>query len=107
MKNLTFLAVLLVLAGLAYEFGRRYRGRGDGRGTDDRAHPIVETTPSLRAAAESESDQVELARRSGGINPAAPFAQNTISAQRGYEAARSDLEAALKQIESLPVPERM
>jgi hypothetical protein len=98
-RNLTVLLVLLIVAAISYGLGRKHGGH----------HRITsaantETAPKARvirtAKAPHENPQSALHR-------GAPFAQNLTSAERGYEAASINLDEALKQIASLPVPERM
>ena len=106
MKNVTLVAIVLVVAGVSYGLGRRHWARPAA------VSPIQASFSGAQGSEAGTSRKGDLDRAGfgGGVergDPAAPFAQNMSAAQRGYEAARVDLEAALKQIEGLPVPERM
>ena len=106
MKNVTLVALLLLVAGLSYVLGRRHAVSPDAAG----AQSVVAQIHDLQSSSTpktSENKPLETVRAFQRIDTTAPFAQNMTAAERGYEAARIDLEAALKQIESLPVSERM
>ena len=106
MKNVTFLAILLLVAGLSYGLGRRQGGGSAAtQQTNSSVAPLQDSQASLQRRA--DRDRFENGSAPDRIAVAAPFAQNMTAAQRGYEAAQLDLDAALKQIETLPVPERM
>src|SRR5687768_11101308 len=100
MRNVTFVAILLVVAGLSYGLGRRNRVPRGTQRTAEQTNSSISAAHDSRASIpmRSDDDRVEMARAFERIDPAAPFAQNMTAAQRGYEAARIDLEAALKQI---------
>jgi hypothetical protein len=110
MKNVVFAVILLVVAGGAYQFGRR---QGLHAISAQTSAPIISPAAGDHGATSSRggesfsNNRNTDARNYGHPDSSAPFAQNMTAAQRGYEAARSDLAAALKQIESLPVSERM
>src|SRR5687767_2249073 len=108
MKNITFAAILLVVAAFGYGLGR-WQGTPRGtQGTAEQPNSVVSAKQDSGAPIPGKSDnkdRVESARGLERIDPAAPFARNMTAAQRGYEAAQIDLEAALKQIESLAVSE--
>src|ERR687895_391002 len=107
MKNVALAVVLLVVAGISYESGRRHGSRQAA--TTDRAltqRKNTETVPVSKPHITRESNRVEdLGFKT--LNRDAPFAQNMTSAERGFEAARINLDDALEQIASLPVAERM
>src|SRR5687768_7182665 len=98
MKYRNVSAILLVVAAIAYGLGRR-------QGMQQRPPPVAAGTVS--AAPEADVAAIAAARdhhppRAIAPNlipdPSLPFAQNVTAAQRGYEAAQRDLDAALKQI---------
>jgi hypothetical protein len=103
MKNVALAMVLVVVAAISYGLGRRHGSKEEA--SAQRSLTSTEKTeatsfPKLRAVTKVHSEL-------GALDRTAPFAQNLTSAERGYEAARINLDEALKQIESLPVPERM
>src|SRR5688500_11137468 len=101
MKNVTFLAILLLVAGLSYGLGRRQGGGSAAtQQTNSSVAPLQDSQASLQRRA--DRDRFENGSAPDRIAVAAPFAQNMTAAQRGYEAAQLDLDAALKQIETLP-----
>jgi hypothetical protein len=107
MRNLIFAAVLLAVAGFAYGLGRTQGGLKN-RATA----PLVSISPPLPDGAEgAERGKFEPSHPSdipeSKILKDAPYVQNMMSAQKGYEAAKVNLDEALKIVESLPVRERM
>jgi hypothetical protein len=106
MKNVALLLTLLVVGAVGYGLGRRH-----GASVRESLPPpptIVEAkspAPAFwsktgkRSSANPVSEQLS--------DPNLPFAQNTSSFARGFEAAKADVDKALSQIASLPVPERM
>jgi hypothetical protein len=104
MKNVALAVVLLTVAAIAYGLGRRH---GSTRISANRALTHAENTeiipkPRIMSKTDRATDD-----KFNALERGAPFAQNMTSAQRGYEAARINLDEALKQIELLPVAERM
>ena len=106
MKNVALAVVLFIVAAISYGLGRRHSSR-EGVLTQRPPANIenTETTSVPKSRAIHKADRAHAEFRA--LDRTAPFAQNLTSAERGYEAARINLEDALKQIESLPVPERM
>lgn len=107
MRNLIFAAVLLAVAAFAYGLGRMQGGLKN-RATA----PLVSLSPPLTDGAEgAERGKFEPSHPSdipeSKILKDAPYVQNMTSAQKGYEAAKVNLDEALKLVESLPVRERM
>jgi len=110
-RTATFIAVLIIVAGLSYGLGRKH-----GAGTRERPHhPAIgqsanlATPPSPGAAAPEDASPQEataIKPALAALDRTAPFVQNMISAQAGYEAAKLNLDNALKQIETLPTSER-
>jgi hypothetical protein len=108
MKKLSYAVFILVVAGAAYGLGRM-QGRAkmvaappgpfDAR-QEHRADPTDRNTLS-------EAKSVSGSFKFEPVNRDVPYAQNMTSAQRGFEAARLNVEDALKQVETLPVAERM
>jgi hypothetical protein len=110
MRNATFAAILLIVAGLSYGLGRWHGTPGGALGTAEQTNSLVPRAPNSEPSNQGKSEEVDgmaSVRTLDRIDPAAPFAQNMAAAQRGYEAAQIDLESALKQIELVPVAERM
>jgi hypothetical protein len=106
MKNVALAVVLLTVAAISYGLGRRHGHNQESSAS--RALMDVESTnsiskPRLTRKADRGGGQSELS----ALDRGAPFAQNMTSAERGYEAASINLDDALKQIESLPVAERL
>jgi hypothetical protein len=103
MKNVALAVVLLAVAAIAYGLGRR----NGSREATNRAPPQVENTETAPKPHMSRAKRAAGEPELKALARGAPFAQNLTSAERGYEAARINLDDALKQIESLPVAERM
>src|SRR6185436_273662 len=108
MKNVALLLALLVVGAAGYGLGRRHGAS------------VRESLPTTPTVVEAESPAPafwSMAGRRSSANPVSeqpqpsdpnlPFAQNTSSFARGFEAARANVDEALGRIESLPVPERM
>jgi hypothetical protein len=108
MRNVTFVTVVLLVAGISYDLGRRHGVGGGAQAIPEQSNslPLLHDAeaPIQKKADRDPSGTIRAVER---IDLAAPYAQNMTAAQRGYEAARADLDAALKQIDSLPVTERM
>src|SRR5688572_12206478 len=100
MKNVALAAVLFIVAAISYGLGRKHGGNREAPA--DRAFTNAESTIPKRHSL-SKGNRVGGDSGSNALERGAPFAQNMTSAERGYEAARIDLDAALKQLESLPV----
>jgi hypothetical protein len=105
MKNVAMAVVLLIVAGISYQLGRKH---GSSREvskeqtiTDSERSPSPEPRVMRKAHRAAEDFQLS------ALDRGAPFAQNMTSAERGYEAARINLDDALNQLASLPVAERM
>ena len=96
--------VLFIVAAISYGLGRKHRGSPEvaagGPPTDG-----ASTVPKRHSL--SKANRVPGDSAFNALERGAPFAQNMTSAERGYEAARINLDDALKQIASLPVAERM
>src|SRR5688572_8736329 len=106
MKNLALALVLLTVAAISYGLGRRHGSKqeistADALGNMESAHADLKPTAARKVTRASADPDIKT------LNQGAPFAQNLNSAQRGYEAARINLDDALNQIESLPIAERM
>jgi hypothetical protein len=84
MRNLIFAVALLLVAAGSYALGRRHKAT---------TTPV--NSPSSATAGFAPAD-LDL-----------PFAQNMTNAERGFKAASANLEDAIKEAESLPVPERL
>src|SRR6185436_9684578 len=108
MKNVALLLALLVVGAAGYGLGRRHGAS------------VRESLPTTPTVVEAESPAPAFWSKAGGrssanpvseqpqpSDPNLPFAQNTSSFARGFEAAKANVDEALGRIESLPVPERM
>jgi hypothetical protein len=102
MKKLPFAVIVLFVAILSYGLGRRHRLPSSAPAATNSV--TLETPVTARAAPRLAAANPGNVSR---VDLSAPFAQKMTTAQRGFEAARNDLQAALNQIDSLPVPERM
>src|SRR5215208_6448162 len=101
MKNVAFAVVLFIVAAISYGLGRKHGG--------SREVSVERTLTDAETAVLKRHSKAPVSGDSGfkALDRGAPFAQNMTSAERGYEAARINLDEALKQIASLPVAERM
>lgn len=104
MKNVALAVVLFIVAAISYGLGRKHGGSREV--SADRALTTAESTVPKRHSL-SKANRVTGDSAFNALDRGAPFAQNLTSAERGYEAARINLDDALKQIASLPVAERM
>jgi hypothetical protein len=104
MKNLTLVAALLVVVAVgSYSLGRRHGSPAASADTDIAEGNRGKAGPPSREP--FSPVQVTIQKTTSSFN--LPFSQNLTAAQRGFEAARLDIDEALKQIDGLPVPERM
>src|SRR5687767_285836 len=103
MKNVALAVVLFIVAAISYGLGRRHAST---QGSPDRAPTQIENTEIARKP-HSRANRGAEDSKFNALGRGAPFAQNMTSAERGYEAARINLEDALSQLGSLPVAERM
>jgi hypothetical protein len=106
MKNLALAVVLFIVAAIAYGLGRRH-GSTQGVPPTRALKHMGNTETGPRPHPMDKDDPVTEHSGSNALERGAPFAQNMTSAERGYDAARINLDDALKQMESLPVAERM
>jgi hypothetical protein len=94
MKNLFLVFLMVVVAGVSYQVGRI-------SGASKAA-----VAPALVVSAETKTAGPAAPIHLQAETPAIPFVQRATHAQRGYEAAQVDIEAALKMAETLPGLER-
>src|SRR5687767_11899145 len=104
MKNVALAVVLLIVAGLSYGLGRKH---GSGQAGSGRALTGGDTEIATKRQMMSKASRANADSEFRALARGAPYAQNMTSAERGYEAARINLDDALNQIASLPVAERM
>jgi hypothetical protein len=106
MKNVVLLVALLVVGVAGYSLGRRHGARESLPTTP----AVVETesaAPAFRSKTGRRGSTNLVSEQLSPSDPNLPFAQNTSSFARGFEAAKASVDEALNRIESLPVPERM
>src|SRR5215510_12347096 len=107
MKNLALLVTLLLVAAISYGLGRRH-------GASTRALiPAAPTNIDTTSAAASGIPKTETPREAQPVieqseksDSALPFAQNSSSFEKGYEAAIASVDEALSQIQTLRISER-
>ncbi len=107
-----FAVVLILVACFAYGLGR-WHGAAKWAGAYPSAAGQVTNRPAIPSPRAPTSKDISLPHSVSVGKPAptawdrtAPFVQNMLSAQAGYEAAELNLDNALKQIKTLPVSER-
>ena len=102
MKNVALVMLLLAVATVFYVLGRRHSGLDAAAATvTDSKTPASVWRDGTRRKANPVGEHSQVA------DPGLPFAQNVSSFAQGFEAARLNLNEALRRIESLPVSERM
>lgn len=106
MKNLALALVLLTVAAISYGLGRRH-GSKQEISTTDALSNVEPPRTALKPTDDPEATRVSGDPDINALNRGTPFARNLNSADRGFEAARINLQDALNQIESLPTAERM
>jgi hypothetical protein len=104
MKVWVLTATLIIVAATSFEMGRRHGASAKALQPDRTLLANAEGRPSLKVKTASP-----LNPQRGNLegNPDVPFAQNVTSAQRGFAAAAANLDDAMRQIDSLPLAERL
>ncbi len=111
-RTAAFTVVLIIVAGLAYGLGRKHGAAKREGAPPPAAGPLASAAPPPAPAATAAENTSPLQDTTAtrpaptALDRTLPFAQDMLSAKAGYEAARLNLDDALKQIGTLPASER-
>jgi hypothetical protein len=106
MKIWVLAGALIIVAGISFQLGRRQGASGKAVPSDRPLLASAEAEPSLNAKTLRSTPRREDFEMNPG-DASVPFAQNLTSAQRGFAAAAANLDDAIRQINSLPLAERL